>query len=60
MWSGLVWLYILVILIALTVDWFALGGYTGIAFPAIVALAGMLPIILQQRQFMYGLVLVFS
>jgi len=55
--SGLAWLYILVILTYLAIDWFVLGGYTGMALPVTVALSGMLPIIVQQRQLIYGMIL---
>jgi len=54
---GFVWLYILMILVALAIDWFALGGYTGMTLPVTVALTGMLPILLQPRQLIYGMVL---
>lgn len=57
--KGLVWCYICLNILILSLDWFFLGGYTGMALPVAIALAGIVPIILNKKQLTYGVAFIF-
>lgn len=52
----LVWFFLFLTYTFLLIDWSFVGGTTGIALPAAVALSGVLPIILRPKQILAGAV----
>lgn len=54
---GLEWLFLLSNIIIMTIDWFYLGGYTGLLLPVTVVMAGILSIIMRPKDVVPGFVL---
>jgi len=53
--NWLFWVFLLVTCTIILFDWIYVGGYSGVALPAAIALTGVIPVISKSRQLAAGL-----
>ena len=53
--NWLFWIFVLVTCTIILFDWIYVGGYSGVALPAAIALTGVIPVISKSRQLEAGL-----